>query len=65
MAWSQISGGTSESISMLAVPPYTAAVRSATSFILRTSSSRACFSLVRIVPSNTAVWGMMLAAVPA
>lgn len=48
-----------------AVAPYAAAVASATSLMRRTMSSRASLSFARMVPSSTAVSGMMLAAVPA
>ena len=61
----QIRVGTSEIIEILAVPPKVSAVRIAVSFILRTRSSLESLSFVRIVPSRTAVSGMILAAVPA
>jgi autotransporter family porin len=49
-AYTSLSGGTSEIISIFTLPLYTAAVFSATSFIRRTRSSRSFVLFVRIVP---------------
>ena len=62
---SQTRGGTSERDVTSAVAPYAAAVAQATSLMRRTRVARASLSFARMVPSRTAVSGMMLAAVPA
>ena len=61
---SHTSGGTLDRDSICALPPYTAAVNSATSFIRATSFFLSFALLVRSVPSKTAVSGIIFAAAP-